>query len=165
MLQHKSTQVLLNKDTLYSIQPVPAVFHGYTSLQRLQVITPDNQHELIVQTELQNGRIDMVGFSQSGMQLFHLNWQPNQALAVTRNIALADLPAEQLLAYYQLSNWPLNDIQKGLKGMQIQIKQGEHETREFFIKNQLIFSLVKNNLGSTLTHYQDNYTINIQNLD
>ncbi|MDU0353033.1 DUF3261 domain-containing protein [Paraglaciecola aquimarina] len=147
------------------LQPIPTKFDGQVSLQKLTVTGPDTKHVLLVQTELQNNQINMVGFSQSGIQLFQLSWQPNTEVRLTTSIVLPDIQAEQLLAYYQLSNWPEEDIQLGLQGMQLKNKPDKSHIRQFFIGQELVFSVTQNKRFNSMLHHRDQYKIEIENID
>lgn len=164
-IKHPSTAVPLSKGVVYTLQPVPVNMQGKVFLQKLTVTASDNKHQLIVQTELHTKYISMVGFSQSGLQLFELRWQLDEPLEVKKNITLPDIKVEQLLAYYQLSNWPINRVRNGLRGMQLRLENSNLDKRHFFVKQQLVFDVTTGDKRSTLIHYKDQYTIEIENLE
>ncbi|WP_158972322.1 DUF3261 domain-containing protein [Paraglaciecola sp. L3A3] len=164
LLNISSARVALGENVFYQLQAVPSEFNGLISLQKLTVTREDETHQLLVQTELQNQQINMVGFSQSGLQLFQLSWQQGGALELSTNIMLPDIPAEQLLAYYQLSNWPVAKVKKGLQGIQLK-NNDKNNSREFLIGQQLIFTVQQNNQQSLMIHYRDKYQITVENID
>lgn len=164
-LKQQSTQVKLSEQASYLIQAVPDELVGHTSLQKLQVTEQNNQHEFLLQTELQRESIQMVGFSLSGIELFQLTWRLNDEVLVSKSIAMSDIPAQQLLAYYQLSRWPISDIENGLKGIEVKITNDNIAKRDFFEHGNLSFSVTQNKHISELIHHKDKYQISIQNLD
>ncbi|MEP1383155.1 MAG: DUF3261 domain-containing protein [Paraglaciecola sp.] len=164
-LNQQSNQVKLSEQASYLIQAVPDELVGRISLQKLQVTEQDNQHEFLLQTELAEDSIQMVGFSLSGIELFQLTWRQNDEVVVSKSIAMSDIPAQQLLAYYQLSNWPLIDIKNGLIGIDILLSNGNSAKREFFESGSLSFSVTQKKHITQLIHHVDNYQITIETLD
>ncbi len=161
-LKLQSNQVKLSEQASYFIQAVPDELVGHTSLQKLQVAEQDNQHEFLLQTELAEDSIQMVGFSLSGIELFQLTWRQNDEVVVSK---MSDIPAQQLLAYYQLCNWPLVDIKNGLIGIDVLLSNGHSAKREFFESGSLSFSVTQNKHITQLIHHLDNYQITIETLD
>lgn len=156
--------VLLDKQSQFYLQTVPKELWGQASLQKLQVTTPQEKHELLLQTELLPTQINMVGLSTAGIVLFKLTWSKELGIKISRNILAKDIDAQVMLAYYQLSNWPIEDIQLGLRHLRLRISPEDKQQRDFFRDNQLIFSVNHDAKYSFMTHYLDQYKIKIETL-
>ncbi|MFT2091846.1 DUF3261 domain-containing protein [Paraglaciecola sp. 2405UD69-4] len=162
-LKFEPTQVTLSKQASYVIQGVPTELIGHTSLQKLQVSENNNIHEFLLQTELQKDSINMVGLSFSGIQLFQLTWQQGQDLIIKKSLGMPDIPAKQLLTYYQLSTWPINSVKKGLVGLTV--SANDPNSRQFFENQSLFYSVTTTEKTSTVVHHKNNYQITIETLD
>ena len=139
---------------------MPSVW-GQTSLQKLSISTPQDNHELLLQTELLPNQINMVGLSNAGLVLFKLTWTQELGIKTSTNILAKNIKAQVMLAYYQLANWPIKDIQLGLQDLRITLSPEDKQKRDFFRNNELIFSIKHGAKHSLMTHYLDRYQINI----
>jgi hypothetical protein len=156
--------VLLDKHSQFYLQAVPKEFWGQTSLQKLLITTHQEQHELLLQTELLPNQINMVGLSTAGLVLFKLTWSKELGIKVNTNILAKGINAQVMLAYYQLANWPIKDIQLGLQDLRITLSSEYNQRRKFFRGNELIFSVAHTAKLSLMTHYIDQYKIEIETL-
>ena len=159
------TLVRLDEYSTYQLQAVPINLQGLTTLQQLIVTTSTEQHQLLLQTELFDNQIKMVGLSPAGLVLFELNWVKGASLELSSNIPMKDLYPELMLAYYQLSNWPAKDVVKGLVGMRLLISSQSHEKREFYRGKQQVFTVEHHFHSTKLVHQQDRYQIEILTLE
>ncbi len=162
--QELDEHVLLDKHSQFYLQPVPKELWGQASLQKLLITTPQDKHELLLQTELRPNQINMVGLSAAGLVLFKLIWSNEVGLKVDTNILAKGINAQVMLAYYQLANWPLKNIQLGLKDLYVVLSPEDRQKRDFFRGNELVFSVVYTPQHSLMTHYIDHYQIKIETL-
>lgn len=160
-----TSPVKLNDHSEYELQAVPPDLQGQATLQQLIVTSNAGQHQLLLQTELYEDQINMVGLSPAGLVLFELSWTEGASLELSSNVPIGDLDPEVILAYYQLSNWPAEDILKGLVGMQLKISSQTSEKREFYRAEQLVFSVEHHVRNSKLVHQLDHYQIEILTLE
>ncbi len=137
---------------------------GQSSLQKLTVTTPQGNHELLLQTELGSNQINMVGLSAAGLVLFNLTWSDESGLEIKNNLPTKDIEAQVILAYYQLANWPMENIQLGLKNLDLVNSPEDQQQRNFFRDNTRIFSMVHTPQYNLMTHYIDHYQIKIETL-
>jgi len=160
-----SEPVWIDKFTSFTLQSVPRELSGQSTMQRLKIISVKGNHELLVQTELLPEQINMVGFSSSGLVLFQLQWNSTSKIEVETKIDIDGIDAAVLLAYYQLSNWPLDIIATGLNGMEAKVSPNNVEQRQYFRQQELVFSLTKKADVTVLEHYRDKYRIEIKTLE
>ena len=137
---------------------------GQASLQKLLITTPQDKHELLLQTELRPNQINMVGLSAAGLVLFKLTWSNEERLKINTHILAKGIDAQVMLAYYQLANWPLKDIQLGLQDLHVTLSSEDKQKRNFFRDGELIFSVRHTPQHSLMTHYIDGYQIKIEML-
>lgn len=163
-LQKLNEPVFLDKHSQFYLQAVPKGLWGQASLQKLLITTPQDKHELLLQTELRPNQINMVGLSAAGLVLFKLTWSKEAGIKVNSNILAKGINAQVMLAYYQLANWPIKDIQLGLKDLHIALPSDDKQKRDFFRGSELIFSVVHTPQHSLMTHYIDHYQIEIATL-
>lgn len=162
--QKLDNSVLLDKHSQFYLQAVPKELWGQASLQKLLITTPQDKHELLLQTELLPHQINMVGLTAAGLVLFKLTWSNEVGLKLNTNVLAKGIEAQVMLAYYQLANWPIKDIQLGLKDLHIALSPEDKQKRNFFRGNELIFSVLHTAQHSLMTHYVDHYQIEIETL-
>lgn len=158
-------QIKIDKFSRYSLQPVPKGLQGRETMQKLSITSTKGKHELLVQTELLSDQINMVGFSSSGLVLFQLQWNALADIEVATSIKIDGLEPAVLLAYYQLSNWPLESIAIGLEGMEAKISPGNPNIRQYFHQQELVFNVTTQEHMSVLEHFRDKYSIEIEFLE
>ena len=134
-------------------------------IQKLRVTSAEEEHELLLQTELRAAQVTMVGFSTSGLLLFELDWHPDSNVRVKKHVPLESFPFETLIAYYQLSRWPIASIKAGLQGIKAVVEHTDIERRQFYQNEMLLFSVKHHASYSTMTHHRDGYQINIETLE
>jgi hypothetical protein len=163
---HKvDTPILIDKQSHFYLQPVPEKLWGQASLQKLKVTTPQDKHELLLQTELLPNQINMVGLSNAGLVLFKLTWSKELGMKISTNILTKDINAQVMLAYYQLANWPIRDIQVGLQDLRIAYSPENNQKRDFFRGSEIVFSVTHDAKHSVMTHYLDQYQIQIETIN
>ncbi|MEP1448375.1 MAG: DUF3261 domain-containing protein [Paraglaciecola sp.] len=163
-LHNPNTPIFLDKHSQFNLQPVPKTLWGHASLQKLMITTPQDKHELLLQTELLPNQINMVGLSAAGLVLFKLSWSQEQGIQLKSNILAKDIDARVMLAYYQLANWPIQEIQLGLQNLHINLSTNHQHRRDFMRGNALIFSMEHNTNSSLMNHYLDGYQIKIETI-
>lgn len=147
----------------YQLQAVPKVLQGTGHVAQILVESERGTEQLLAQIELIEQQIKMVGLSTEGVTLFELIWSQGN-LSVNSNILAKDIPAVEILTYFQLSTWPNSAIEKGLSGLKLHQNKQQH-TLEFTAENELIFNIVKFENQSILTHFKDNYSVKITVLE
>jgi hypothetical protein len=162
--EQQVSPILLDKHSHYSVQAVPKEMWGQASLQKLLITTPQDKHELLLQTELRPNQINMVGLSAAGLVLFKLTWSNDEGLKINTNILAKGIDVQVMLAYYQLANWPLKDIQLGLKDLHVTLSSEDKQKRNFLRGGELVFSVIHTKQYSLMTHYIDHYQIEIETL-
>ena len=163
-LTESNSRVWIDKFSSYSLQPIPNQLKNQSSMQKLKITSVKGKHELILQTEIRSEQINMVGFSSSGLVLFQLHWRVAANVEVDTKINIDGVDAAVLLAYYQLSNWPLEMVASGLTGMHANISPSNSAERQFFRQQELVFSLKRAADVTVLEHFRDNYRIEIETL-
>lgn len=156
--------ILLDQHSQFYLQAVPKEMWGQSSLQKLLITSAQDKHELLLQTELLPNQINMVGLTAAGLVLFKLTWSTEIGLQIDTNILAKGIDTQVMLAYYQLANWPVKDIQVGLKNLHIVLSPEDKQKRDFFRGNELIFSVAHTPKHSLMTHYIDHYQIEIEML-
>ena len=164
-IRQANIPVRLGVHSEYQLQSVPLKLQGLATLQQLIVTTSTEQHQLLLQIELYQEQINMVGLSPAGLVLFELSWAKGAGLKLSSKVPLKGLQPEAMLAYYQLSNWPAKDIHRGLVGMQMKISSEAGEIREFYQAGKLVFSVEHQAHSTKLVHQQDHYQIDIVTLE
>lgn len=164
-VKRSSDPVWIDKFSSFALQPVPEELSGRSMMQKLTITSTKGNHELLIQTELLSKQINMVGFSVSGLVLFQLHWQAPSQVIVETKIDIEGVDAAVLLAYFQMSNWPVKEVAFGLKGMEARVSPKNDKVRHFFRNQELIFSLTKNSDITLLEHYRDKYRIEIETLE
>ena len=162
--EQREDRISLDNYSHYYLQPVPKVFWGQASLQKLLITTPQDRFELLLQTELRPNRIDMVGLSTAGIVLFELKWSNELGLATKTHISTQGVEAQVMLAYLQLANWPLKSVQQGLNNLQVGMSDDNIQKRQFFRQDQLVFDVISSQQHTLMTHYLDHYQIEITSL-
>lgn len=147
----------------YQLQPIPSHLQGQGRLEQLLVTRDNQQHQLLLQIELHARQIKMVGFSAAGLTLFELNWQPFGMIQSHNYVPIDGVPVTQILAYFQLANWPLESLNSGLQGIELNASNNG-QTRQFTYHGQAEFSVVKTAQKSVFTHQQQHFTIEINTL-
>lgn len=158
-------RVNLGADYAYVLQPVPASLPVMGELQHIVATASQKTQQLLLQTEWHNQRVELVGLSLNGMVLLQASWQNGSGLQEQVNLTQAQLPADILFAYMQLSSWPPASVRMGLRGVRLQVRnQGETQVREFWQGETLVFSLTKQQGCTYLVHYQQQFTISIKDV-
>lgn len=97
----------------YRLQPVPAQLVSRGILEQLDISRDGENHTVLVQTEMSQNSIEMVGLTPSGLELFNVSWS-SAGWVSDYKIATLPIPAERMLAFFQFANWPQDAIEKGL---------------------------------------------------
>jgi hypothetical protein len=160
-----NTLVDLGHQSQYTLQTVPENLQGLMTLQQLIVTSNVGTHQLLLQTELHQNKVEMVGLSPSGLVLFELSWIAGAKLNLSSTINIEGIVPEVMLAYYQMSNWPVKDMIFGLKGMQVKTSNIPVHRREFYKGELLVFSVLHNPKNTVLMHNLDDYQIEILTLE
>lgn len=163
-IEQRGKPVLLDKHSQYYLQTVPKELWGRATLQKLLITTPQDKYELLLQTELRPKQINMVGLSTAGLVLFKLTWSNELGLKLDSNVLAKGINAQVMLAYYQLANWPIHDIQLGLMDIHAALSPEDKQKRLFFRGTELIFTVKHTAQRSVMTHHVDHYQINIETL-
>ncbi|WP_340679958.1 DUF3261 domain-containing protein [Paraglaciecola sp.] len=163
-IRDPNTPIYLDSHSQYYLQAVPKALWGQATLQKLLITSPEGKHELLLQTELHATHINMVGLTSAGLVLFKLSWSANKGIKANTNILAKGLDAQVMLAYYQLANWPLAAIEAGLVDLHVRLLSTDGQTRNFFRSHELVFSVSHNQDYSLMTHYRDQYQIEIVTL-
>ncbi|WP_157884328.1 DUF3261 domain-containing protein [Paraglaciecola hydrolytica] len=163
-INHSNTAIPLDQYSQYYLQKIPTALHNQASLQKLTITSAQGKHELLLQTELRENTISMVGLSPAGLVLFNMRWSVEAGLTVESKVALNELKPEIMLAFYQLAVWPLTDIQAGLSGLKVSLSPSDNRKREFYLHDVLIFSVLHQEQHSQMIHLRDHYQIDILTL-
>lgn len=164
-VRHTNTLVDLGNQSQYRLQSVPEGLQGLSTLQQLIVTSKVGTHQLLLQTELHQDKVKMVGLSTSGLVLFELSWAAGANLKLSSTIDIDGIAPEVMLAYYQLSNWPVEQVISGLSGMQLKTSLKTAPKRKFYQGDLLVFSVQHTPLNSLLVHQLDGYQIEILTLE
>lgn len=143
----------------YSLQPPPPQLTGRGTLEQLQIQSLKGQKQLLLQSEFDGDKLSMVGLDPSGLVLFELSWQALEDYRLERRIPLGAFEIEQILAYYQLSNWPTEVTKNGLRGGRL---EENRQGRRLYQDDQLIFTLYEKSGIKHFLHHQHNYQITIK---
>lgn len=157
--------VKLDEQSYYYLQSTPSEMIGQSILQQLIVSVGEEQHELLLQTELIDEKINMVGLSSSGFVLFELTWDIEHGATVTTNVDMKGIQAEVMLAYFQLSNWPLDTVRLGINELTVKLSPENPNQREFYRNQQLVFSVLHTEQYSQMVHHLNQYQIDIVTLE
>ncbi|WP_416306496.1 DUF3261 domain-containing protein [Neptunicella sp. SCSIO 80796] len=153
--------VILDDQSQFVLQPVPAVLAGTGRLEKLQISAPDQDHQLLLQIEIFAQQVKMVGFSLSGLVLFEMKWDPVTGLESHTKVPLGDLRPEVLFAYFQLANWPDTAVQRGARGIQL---HSEENSRQFYRDEQLVFSIQTTKQTTLFDHHLQHFQIKIDKI-
>ncbi len=163
-LEKQNKPVFLDQHSQFYLQPVPKELWGHSSLQKLLITTPQDNHELLLQTELLPNQINMVGLSPAGLVLFKLTWSQEAGIQTNTNIMAKGIDAKVMLAYYQLANWPIAVIRLGLQDLLIKLSPEDQQTRDFWRGHELVFSVEHKAKHNLMTHYINHYQIKIETI-
>lgn len=147
----------------YRLQPIPQNLQGQGRLEQLIITRDDEQHQLLMQIELHDEQLKMVGFSTAGLTLFELTWQPLTAPQSHSYVPIDGLPLTQILAYFQLANWPIDRLHIGLQGLGLNVVE-DGQVRRFEYQGQQEFSVIKTAQKSVFEHQQQHFSIEISTL-
>ncbi|WP_188690819.1 DUF3261 domain-containing protein [Bowmanella pacifica] len=155
--------VVLTDNTNYVLQPPPDNLIGEGRLEQLQVTSAEGSHSLLLQTEYDGHSLQMSGLAPSGVSLFDLSWHAQQGYQIQQNLPMPGFDIGKILAYYQLSAWPVSLVSKGLLG-EARLEQAGAE-RVVKLADESLFRLTSEGNIRRFVHLRDKYQIEIRLLE
>lgn len=167
-------QVMIGETVCFELLNTPDELVGQSNANVLEIryhsadksdgLATTEQKTLIVQSQYQPNKIDLVAITPAGIPLFELAYSNKQPIKVTSYIKVDGLSPAYVLADMQLTHWPLAALNQGITGAILRESHTESEVvRELvsaakktiirirYFKDKIVFAHLERNYQLTIT--------------
>ena len=135
-LRFASQPVMIAKAVEFKLLP-PHVAQGeYVIVQNVQATFEGKTYELLVQIEQSSSHLVMVAFMPTGTRLAKIEYSEGVMTSEQLSVLPESFPAEQLLAGYQLSHWPINELEQQIEGAGVSFTEYTGSPRKRLLSQQ-----------------------------
>ena len=155
-------QLQLADAVSYQLQGVPSDWQARSMTQLLTLTRGDETNSLLTQLEIADGELRLVALTPEGMSLFSLVYLRTGEIQVEKYLPLGELYPEYVIADLQLSLWPIELVNQGLKGATLLAVATGRELKQGDTK---LVTLSQTDKVTTLINHVRDYSIIIQTIE
>lgn len=168
-----SANIALTDSSHLQLSPSPASLTGRGFLSLVKGKHQQQDYQLLVQVELSQDRIVMVGTTVNGMELFELLWFPDRPYQLKQSTLAKEIKVAYLLADFQLVHWPVASLNQYLQGALViespdgkkrVIKQGKQPLITIQYQTKAL-NQSKAHSDVTVQNHHRQYTVSIKTLE